>query len=170
MAGWQGVLHPADIPQVGEMWWEASLPAVRTAQHDVARTGPNLRRTGSISKPVWSKFRSWLKVRPLFTELAKPPARWNVRFFEKREGSGTEIPIPALAYLPDAPSACRPARLWRVIFGLRNHGRLEQSTKCILIALAMSLVPQRQPQSIRRLGGRPRLAFEFFPRRSELFT
>jgi hypothetical protein len=37
-------------------------------------------------------------------------------------------------------------------------------------AFAVSLEPQRQPHGIRRPGGRPRLAFEFFPRRSKLFT
>jgi hypothetical protein len=57
-----------------------------------------------------------------------------------------------------------------VIFGLRTHGRLEHLVKCILIWLAVTLEPHRQPQGIRRPGGRPRLAFEFFPRRSKLFT
>jgi hypothetical protein len=93
-------------------------------------------------------------------------ARQNVRFFGKREGSATEIPIPALAYLPDAPSACRPTRLWRVIFGLQTHGRREHLVKCILIALAVSLEPQRQPHSIRGRGGCPRLTSKVRHRRS----
>jgi hypothetical protein len=43
---------------------------------------------------------------------------------------------------------------------------LRPSAECILIWLAVSLEPQRPPQSVRRPGGRPRLAFEFLPRRS----
>jgi hypothetical protein len=41
-------------------------------------------------------------------------------------------------------------------------GRLQHLVKCPRIWLAVSLAPQRQPQCIRRPGGRPRFAFERF--------
>ena len=91
--------------------------------------------------------------------------------FQKKGGSlDINSPVPVLTIRPDATSACIASRAWGAFFGLQTHGCLGQWVKCVLIWLAVSGAPQHQPQSIRRPGGRPRLAFEFLPRRSKLFT
>jgi len=74
-----------------------------------------------------------------------------------------------MGYLPVATSARTASRALARIFGPQTHGRLAQLTKCDRMPLAVALDPHRQPHAIRRPGGRPRLAFEFFPRRSKLF-
>jgi len=82
-------------------------------------------------------------------------------FFEKRRGPEHKFLVPVLTIGPDATSACIASRARARILALQTHGRLAQLTKCDRMPLAVSLEPQRQPQSIRRPGGRPRLAFAF---------
>jgi hypothetical protein len=76
-------------------------------------------------------------------------------FSKKRRAAEQKFPVPSLTYLPGAEICLhRLARLGR-IFGLQTHRRLEQSVKGVVIWLAVSLEPQRKPQSIRRPRGRP---------------
>jgi len=48
----------------------------------------------------------------------------------------------------------------------QSFGRPEPLVKCLRISLAVSGAPQTRRHSIRRPGGRPRMAFEFLPPRS----
>jgi hypothetical protein len=60
-------------------------------------------------------------------------------FSKKGRGPEHKFPVPALAYLPDAPSGCIALRARLASFGLQTHGRLGQLTKCDRIRLAVSL-------------------------------